>query len=113
MSLDRLDPLLSTPKKLAAIGMLAGAKEVEFALIRDHLALSDSDLSKQMGALVAAGYVVVRKTGRGRHRRTWYRATRAGLRAMEAHVQALNDLVLDSVPTPREVDAPTDATGRR
>ena len=113
MSLDRLDPLLSTPKKLAAVGMLAGAKEVEFAFIRDHLELSDSDLSKQMSALVAAGYVEVRKTGRGRQRKTWYRATRTGLAAMKAHVQALNDLILDSVPTPRRTDDTRNATGRR
>lgn len=104
MSLDRLDPLLSTPKKLAAIGMLAGAKEVEFAFVRDHLGLSDSDLSKQMSALVAAGYVVAKKTGRGRNRRTWYSITRAGTAAMKAHVAALNALVHDSIPPPPPSD---------
>jgi DNA-binding transcriptional ArsR family regulator len=113
VSLDRLDPLLSTPKKLAAIGMLAGAKEVEFSFIRDHLELSDSDLSKQMSPLVAAGYVEVRKTGRGRQRKTWYRATRTGSAAMKAHVQALNDLIHDSVPTPPQTDDAKNATGPR
>lgn len=100
MSLDQLDSLLSTPKKLAALGMLASAHEVEFAFIRDHLGLSDSDLSRQMSALVAAEYVKVRKAGRGRERRTWYKATGSGRKALEAHVAALNALVLDSLPPP-------------
>jgi len=70
MSLDELDPLLSTPKKLAAIGMLANDRQVEFAFMRHHLELSDSDLSKQMKALADVGYVTVKKSGRGPTRET-------------------------------------------
>jgi len=101
VSLDRLDPLLSTPKKLAALGMLANVSEVEFAFMRDHLGLSDSDLSKQMSALVSAKYVKVTKTGRGRDRKTWFKATKAGSTALRQHLQALNDLVLETIPPPR------------
>lgn len=100
MSLDRLDAVLSTPKKLAALGMLANVKEVEFAFMRDHLGLSDSDLSKQMSALADAGYVRVKKVGGGRSGNTWYRSTAAGDKALRAHIAALNDLVLDSLPPP-------------
>jgi len=101
VALDRLDPLLSTPKKLAALGMLINVKEVEFTFMRDHLGLSDSDLSKQMGALSDASYVKVRKSGRGRDRKTWFASTQAGDKALRSHLAALNDLVLDSIPPPQ------------
>lgn len=100
MSLGDLDPILSTPKKLAAIGMLANVRRVEFAYIRDHLELSDSDLSKQMSALAEAGYVVAKKTGRGRDRKTWYSITPAGSHALTTHLEALNALVLETLPPP-------------
>lgn len=102
MSLHNLDPVLSTPKKLAALGMLANSLEVEFAFIRDHLELSDSDLSKQMRALIDVGYVAMRKSGKGRKRRTWYRSTPRGRNAIEAHLAALNSLVLSSLPLPKQ-----------
>jgi len=61
--------------------------------LRDHLGLRDSDLSKQMSALVAAGYVTVRKTGKGANRRTWFRATAVGVDAANAHIAAEQSLV--------------------
>lgn len=100
VSLDSVDPTLTPPKRLAALGMLVNTKEIEFAFIRDHLGLSDSDLSKQMSALVEAGYVGSRKSGKGRTRKTWFRATAQGKRALASHVEALNQLVLDSLPSP-------------
>jgi len=93
MSLDAVDPLLAAPKRLAALGVLANSSDTEFAFLRDHLDLSDSDLSKQMSAMVEADYATVRKTGRGRHRRTWFRITKAGRHALTDHVAALNALV--------------------
>lgn len=106
MTLHDLDPVLSTPKKLAAIGMLANVSRVEFSFMRDHLELSDSDLSKQMKALVEAGYVKVKKTGRGRDRQTWYSITKTGDKALRNHVAALNALVLETLPPPAAVDQP-------
>lgn len=100
MSLDDVDPVLTAPKRLAAMGMLVNAKEVEFAFIRDHLGLSDSDLSKQLGALAEAGYATSRKTGKARTRKTWLRSTDAGEAALERHVAALNALVEDTVSPP-------------
>lgn len=100
MSLDELDPLLTPPKRLAALGMLAHTSRVDFTLIRDHLQLSDSDLSKQMAVLAAADYVKVKKTGKGAERRTWYSITSEGQRALKKHVDALNALVLAQLPPP-------------
>lgn len=100
MSLDALDLLLTAPKRLAALGMLANTSRVDFTLIRDHLELSDSDLSKQMAALSGANYVEVKKTGKGASRRTWYSITTSGRTALKNHIDALNALVLAELPPP-------------
>ena len=100
MSLHELDAVLSSTKRLAALGMLAGAREVDFALMRDHLQLSDSDMSKQMAMLVEAGFVEANKTGRGANRRTWFQITRTGRATLTEHMAALNALILDDLPPP-------------
>jgi len=88
-----LDPVIHAPKRLAAMAMLNASEWVEFAFLREHLGLSDSDLSKQMSALQEAGYTRVQKRGSGRGRSTWFRVTREGRRAFQRHVEALDALV--------------------
>ena len=97
MSLEQLDALLTNPKRLAVLAMLASAEWVESAYIRDRLDLRAPDLSKQAGAMEEAGYLSVKKTGGGPTGRTWYRATRAGRASYDRHVTALRALV-DAVP---------------
>lgn len=100
MTLERLDPLLTNPKRLASLGVVANSREVEFVFLRDVLELGDSDLSKQMSALAAADYVTVKKTGKGKQRRTWFQITRNGRAALKRHVLALNALVEDAPVAP-------------
>jgi hypothetical protein len=82
------------------MAMLAAAKWVEFSFLREQLDVSDSDLSKQMTALVDAGYAEVRKEGHGRSGQTWFAATKDGRRALERHVTALRALVDDAPVAP-------------
>ena len=95
--LDRLDPALTAPKRLAAMALLSRATGADFAVLRHHLGVSESDLSKQMSALVAAGYVSVRKSGHGRGSATTYQATRDGRRAYSRHRAAL-EAILEGSP---------------
>ena len=103
MNLADLDPVLNAPKRLAAMGVIANAKKVEFTFLSEHFELSDSDLSKQMSALIEARYVNVKKVGKGRTRKTWYTSTPTGRRALANHIAALNALASslaapDSIP---------------
>ncbi len=107
MSLADLDPVLNQPKRLACLGAAGAARAVEFAALRDHLGLSDSDLSKQLKILVDEGYLDSRKTGKGANRRTWLSITKRGRTALAAHVEALRKLA-----APVGVDADEPATGR-
>lgn len=93
MSLPELDPVIHAPKRLAVMAVLAHSTTTDFAFLREHLGVSDSDLSKQMAALDKAGYVAVTKSSRGRGGVTTYRATRKGAAAYQRHVQALRDIV--------------------
>lgn len=84
-----LDPVIHAPKRLAAMAVLASASTATFAFLREHLDVSDSDLSKQMTTLEKAGYVAISKSGRGRGATTTFRITRTGRSAYERHRAAL------------------------
>jgi DNA-binding MarR family transcriptional regulator len=88
-----LDPVIHVPKRLAAMAILASAPTVSFRFLREELAIGDSDLSKQMSTLEAAGYVKSSKNGHGRGASTTYRMTSAGRKAYDAHCAALRALI--------------------
>lgn len=98
MSLEDLDPQLTAPKRLAAMGLLAAAKRIEFGYLRDHLQLSDSDLSKQLRVLTDAGYVTSKRTGKGRTRASWFSITPEGAAALDRHAAALQGLLQPDAP---------------
>lgn len=98
MSIADLDPLIHAPKRLGAMALLAGADDAEFSFLKDHLDVSDSDLSKQMKALQEAGYVDIRKSGRGRNSSTSFKITKSGRKALERHLTALRALMDEAVP---------------
>lgn len=88
-----LDPVLTAPKRLAIMAVLQTSQSADFGFLRDHLAVSDSDLSKQAGALEQAGYLSVTKSGRGRGGVTTYKATKAGREAYVQHRDTLRALL--------------------
>ncbi|QWC86781.1 transcriptional regulator [Nocardioidaceae bacterium] len=77
------------------MAVLIGTDSSDFGFLREHLGISDSDLSKQMSALEAAGYVAVTKRGRGRGATTTFRATRLGRDAYARHRSALRALLAE------------------
>ena len=93
--IEGLDPLIHPPKRLAAMALLAHATDADFGFLRDHLQVSDSDLSKQMATLAEAGYVEVRKQGHGRGSITSFRITKVGRKAYRDSRAALSVLLGD------------------
>ena len=88
-----LDPHVHSPARLRLVTMLTAVSEVEFATLRDGLAVSDSVLSKHVAALAEAGYVASRKGVVSGRRTTWIKLTKAGDRALRDHVAALRALI--------------------
>lgn len=104
--LDGLDPVLTPPKRLAAIAMVGASTSCDFTFLRDQLRLGDSDLSKHMSALADAGYVTVRKSGHGRGSSTTYAITAAGRKAYARHREVLTALLAVHVPAGEEAHLP-------
>ncbi|WP_432557445.1 transcriptional regulator [Granulicoccus sp. GXG6511] len=91
--LEEFDPVIHPPKRLAAMALLDASEGADFSFLRDHLHLSDSDLSKQMSTLQAAGYVTIHKSGRGRGSSTSFTITKNGRAAYRRHRRALTALL--------------------
>ena len=86
------DAVIHAPGRLQICAMLSAADEVEFATVRDAIAVSDSVLSKHLKLLEDAGYVKLRKAASEGRQRTWVSLTPAGKKAFAAHVAELTRL---------------------
>ena len=84
-----LDEHVLAPARLKLMSMLTAVSEAEFATIRDALDVSDSVLSKHLGALEDVGYLQRRKGVLRGRRTTWISLTARGRKALSAHVAAL------------------------
>ncbi|MGH3381990.1 MAG: transcriptional regulator [Actinoallomurus sp.] len=88
-----LDANLHAPARLRLMTMLTAVSEAEFSTIRDSLEVSDSVLSKHVGALASLGYVRSHKGVHGGRRTTWISLTAPGRAALNAHVAALREVI--------------------
>jgi DNA-binding MarR family transcriptional regulator len=87
------DELIHAPTRLSIVALLSASEWAEFTFVRDSLSMSDSALSKQVATLEEAGYVIVRKTGAGRSRRTHLQLSPHGRRAFSGHAAALQRII--------------------
>ena len=95
----RFDELIHSPTRLRITAALATATDLEFSALEDALGISTSLLSKQLGVLAAAGYIVLEKRRQPFGRpRTWIRFTPAGRTAYLSHVEALRQLTDPDAP---------------
>lgn len=93
MTADGLDALLNAPARLRIAALLASVTDMEFARLRDLVGVSDSVLSKHLGALGEAGYVRLRKAADSGRQRTWASLTSVGNTSLAGHVAALRAIV--------------------
>ncbi len=89
----RVDEVLTAPVRLSIVAALSRVDEIEFALLRDSIEISDSQLSKQVSQLEQVGYVAVRKGHVGKRPRTWLSITEEGRVALQWHLAALRAIV--------------------
>ena len=87
------DAVLHPPARLQIAAVLAQVNEAEFARLREIVKVSDSVMSKHLAALGDEGYISLRKAAADGRQRTWASLTRAGRKAFQAHVAALEALV--------------------
>lgn len=96
MAEARFDELIHAPVRLRICGLLRRVAQLDFAVLRDTLEVSDATLSKHVKSLADAGYVRSSKlasAARSDARRTmWLALTPAGTAAFDAHVRALREI---------------------
>jgi DNA-binding MarR family transcriptional regulator len=88
-----LDEHVVAPARLKIMTTLTAVSDAEFAALRQALDVSDSVLSKHLGALEDAGYLRRQKGVHRGRRTTWISLTPRGRKALSAHVSALRALI--------------------
>ncbi|RDI50008.1 transcriptional regulator [Nocardia mexicana] len=94
---DGFDPVIHAPHRLRICALLEAAGEAEFGTVQQQLQVSASVLSKQVAALMEAGYVAQRKAVRDTRQRVWLRLTADGRTAYRAHSATLRAIIGDGV----------------
>ena len=95
--LPELNPVIHGKLRLALLSLLSGVDEAEFTWLRTRTGSTDGNLGAQLMRLEEAGYVAVEKKFVERKPQTNYRMTEAGRAALAEYVQALKQLLGDSV----------------
>jgi len=95
-ALDGLDTVFEHRARLAISVLLARHGEISFARFKQQLELTDGNLGAQLRKLEDAGYVRLRRDFVERKPVTWYRLTRDGRRALDAHLEALQAVIAEA-----------------
>lgn len=90
---DELDPLLHERGRLAIVSVLAAVDRLTFTELRDHLEMTDGNLSVHLQKLEEKGYVAIDKQFVGRRPQTSCRLTKAGRQAFGRYLNHLEAIV--------------------
>ena len=92
-----LDPIIHAPNRLQICAFLGPIEMAEFQLLRDHLKVSDSVLSKHLSKLEEAGYLKQHKHKVGPHQRTSLSMTSKGRKAFKTHIKVLEKIISQTI----------------
>ncbi len=91
--LDKINKLFENRVRLAVMSLLMVEEWMDFGRLKETLDLTDGNLSSHIAKLEGKGYVEVRKQFVGKKPQTSYRATPAGRRAFQDHLDALEKII--------------------
>lgn len=89
----QLNEAIHQPVRLSILGLLAHARRVEFAFLRDHLGLKDANLSQHLTALESLGYITIVKGFVGKRAHTWVEMSDAGRAAFTEYLDVLGQII--------------------
>jgi DNA-binding PadR family transcriptional regulator len=95
--LPELNPVIHGKLRLALLSLLTSVEEAEFTWLRAKTGSTDGNLGAQLIKLEEAGYVSVEKKFVQRKPQTLYRMTESGRQALTDYVQALKQLLGESI----------------
>ena len=88
-----LNKLLGHRARLGICVLLARSDQLSFSRLKEVLEETDGNLGAQLRKLEDEGFVTVRKEFRNRRPVSWYALTAQGRRGLEAHLDALGQLI--------------------
>jgi DNA-binding MarR family transcriptional regulator len=93
---EKLDKVIHERGRLALMSLLAAADSLTFKELKEHLGMTDGNLSVHMRTLEDGGYVTVTKSFVNRKPRTEYSLTTQGREAFQTYILTLEEIVKQS-----------------
>lgn len=90
---DDIDAVIHERVRLAIVSALAVAPELSFGELKEMLSLTDGNLSAHSRTLEDAGYVVIKKTFRGRRPHTTMKLSRTGREGFQRYIETLRRII--------------------
>lgn len=95
----KLDKAFENRIRLGIMATLMVEDSVDYNNLKSSLEVSDGNLASHLKALESVFYIEVIKSFLGRKPNTSYKITKAGRRAFEVHINALEQLIGSMTPT--------------
>lgn len=90
---ERLDRVIHERGRMAIMSLLAASESLSFRELKEHLKMTDGNLSVHMRTLEESGYISVRKSFVDRKPRTEYTLTEEGRTAFAEYIHTLEEIV--------------------
>ena len=87
----KLDPILHSELRLAVMSILIGVDEADFTYLKKQTGATSGNLSVQIDKLMAAGYITVEKSFKGKMPHTTCKITTTGQEAFNKYVESLKE----------------------
>ena len=88
-----LNKVFDSRVRLGIMSILMVHEKMEFNTMKELLEITDGNLASHIAALEKTGYVAVKKQFIGKKPNTTYSATKAGTKAFQEHLNALEAIL--------------------
>lgn len=92
-NIHQLNKAFESRVRLGIMSVLLVNDDLDFGSIKDHLQVTDGNLSSHANALEKEGYIHIHKSFVGKKPLTTYSVTKTGITAFQAHIDALESLL--------------------
>jgi DNA-binding HxlR family transcriptional regulator len=96
---NNFDKAFENKVRLGVMSALMVNDTMDFNALKELLDLTDGNLASHLKALEKVDYIQVKKQFIGRKPNTRYQATKAGKKAFDAHLNALESLIKEKKST--------------
>ena len=88
-----LDPVIHSRVRLAVLSILISVKEAKFTFLKKAIGTTDGNLSINLSKLEEAGYIIVKKSFKGKKPVTTCSLSQKGKKAFSEYVKALESYI--------------------